>query len=168
MSDKIDVMVQGIANWTRLWTPHEDMEGGMIRSMELVVPKEVAQEWVDKKYQKTLKTNKQGEYILKLKKAAVSSEGEPIDPPKVFEADGHTKITSPIVGNGSKVTVLLTGFPYDNKFGKGVSMHINKVRVDDLVRYEVNDTFDGSPVPDDSFDTPVVGVDPAVQDMPVL
>lgn len=89
----------------------------------------------------TLKPSKDGEgyYSFKRRPDQViwsNREQRKAGPPEVYGSDGRS--TKELIGNGSEVTICIEVFPYDNKFGKGISCRLDKVKVDKLVRYEDN------------------------------
>lgn len=63
--------------------------------------------------------------------------------PHVFDADGYA-ITD-LIGNGSVCTISVTVYDYDNSFGKGKGHRLEAVRVDELVKYEKQDTASSAP-----------------------
>jgi hypothetical protein len=50
-----------------------------------------------------------------------------------------------IIGNGSEVTIVVSTYDYDNKFGKGKGSRLEKVRVDKLVKYEKEEARSNDP-----------------------
>ncbi len=58
-------------------------------------------------------------------------ERVPAGKPDVLGVDPDTDI-----GNGSDVTIRIAVYSYDNKFGKGVGTRLEKVKVDNLVKFD--------------------------------
>ena len=114
---------------------------------DLIVTKDIAEKFANDNLIK-LRQNKEGEYVLKLKKPCVTSKGVKTEPPIVVHADGY-EINPDTVGNGSKGTVELYIYEYNNTFGKGLTVWLNKITVTDLDEYlpedkEPEDFFGGA------------------------
>ena len=58
----------------------------------------------------------------------------PAGPPLVIRPDGST--IQDLIGNGSKVTIKVVVYDYDNSFGKGKGTRLEAVCVDEMVAYE--------------------------------
>lgn len=79
-----------------------------------------------------------GDYLISFSRkpdAKVFKNGEKLDagPPEVIDADGNPYVGD--IGNGSDVTVKVNVFKWDNSFGKGTGMRLDKVRIENLVEY---------------------------------
>lgn len=53
----------------------------------------------------------------------------------VYGKDGIT-ISDELIGNGSKVEIVIETFPYNNTYGKGVSCRLESVSIIDLVEFK--------------------------------
>jgi len=67
-------------------------------------------------------------------KVWVNGKQEAAGAPGVFNADGSP--CKEMIGNGSEVTIVVSTYDYDNKFGKGKGSRLEKIRVDKMVKYE--------------------------------
>lgn len=81
--------------------------------------------WVTFRRDPEGKAWKDGKQIIAGKPLVVDAEGKPFDE---------------IIGNGSEVTVKVETYTYDNKFGKGVAMRLESVRVDKHKPYVKEET----------------------------
>lgn len=57
----------------------------------------------------------------------------PAGPPLVIDPTG--KVVTDLIGNGSKVTIKVVVYDYDNSFGKGKGTRLEAVCVDELIEY---------------------------------
>jgi hypothetical protein len=76
-------------------------------------------------------------------KVWINGKQEPAGKPGVFNPDGSP--CTEIIGNGSEVTIVVSTYDYDNKFGKGKGSRLEKVRVDKLVKYEKEEARSNDP-----------------------
>ena len=148
-------VLSGIANWARLVTPGRSFDDEDQWEVTLVVPRDVAEDWTAKGYQRTTKQDKDSNYIIKLKKPCRTATGKEQKPPKVRHVEGYI-LKDDIVGNGSKVKVQVALIPYTYKGKDGITPRINAVIVEDLIEYEdggEGDFFNDLPeVPEVQFD----------------
>lgn len=84
--------------------------------------------------------NETGYYFIKAKAKAsgVSKSGKSWRfKPAVFDKYGKPfpSENPPMIGNGSKVRLAVTVFPYCQRIGYGLSIHLDAVQVTDLIEY---------------------------------
>ena len=113
----------------------------------------VAEEW--KKNHLNVK-EKDGKFMVGLKKKAVKADGNPAQPVKVV--DGKLQpLDSRTIGNGSTGNVILFQRPYEMQGRKGVSTMLTGVQVTGLVEYAPQGDFSvvEAKASDDDFEAPI-------------
>ena len=149
-------VLEGTINWARLNTPGESYDGDPQWELTLVVTKDVADGWTTSGYQKTTKQDKEGNFIIKLKKPKMTAAGKEQKPPKVRHVEGYV-LDGDTVGNGSKGRVQVALIPYNYKGKDGITPRLNALIINDLVEFNGTDGTDEffqdlPSAPDASFD----------------
>jgi len=123
-------------NWARLDTPTDNPFGGD-PSWELQVAT------TDKTLADDMKANdlnvkeKDGKFVVSLRRKSVTKDGNPMEPVRVVDAskapmDGPARRK---IGNGSTGNVIVWLAPYDFRGRTGVTASLTAVQVTDLVEY---------------------------------
>jgi hypothetical protein len=117
----------------------------------------------DKKKAKELSQNflnvkeKDGKYIVSLKRKAMKSDGTPNNPPRVVDGKRQElDMNEVMIGNGSIGSVIVYQYNYDMAGRKGVGSSLSAVQVAELKQYTGTDfdIIDGpTTAPDESEDT---------------
>jgi len=108
-------------------------------SMKLIVDEKTAKEFQAIGAKTTPKPQDDGTFAINLTRKPTMSvwkNGKKTEagPPEVIDASG--KPFEGAIGNDSDVTVKVEVFKYDNSYGKGIGVRLDKVRVDNLVEYK--------------------------------
>lgn len=138
MSNNItQTSVAGTLMWTKVdpSSPDKDFNDNDVWSTTLIVTKSTAEKWNNAGLTKTIKQDKEGNYILKLKIPCVSRSGKDMKPPVVTHQEGYL-VEPEKIGNGSTGTCVVSVIPYDNKFGKGYTTYLKKIIIDNLEEYD--------------------------------
>ena len=138
MSQNIELT--GKCKWAKVQSP--DTTYVPQWSIDMVLEASVAQEL--EKLGLAVKTDKDGDMIIKVKRNVTAKSGKPNDPPEVVDSAGNP-FTS-LIGNGSTVTVSMAIFEWTHAGRTGVTCYLNKVQVVDLVEFG-GDTLSFGSVP---------------------
>lgn len=132
-----DVLLSGKAKWCKLFKPESYQNGPPKYSMVLYFDKGSRQLFDELKLRNHIKADDEGEYVTLRRehdpkvyngKIIPGAEG---GPPKVVDAEGNAWDSSVLVGNGSRVSVVLN--VYDTRMGPG--SRIARVRIDEHIPY---------------------------------
>ena len=88
----------------------------------------------------TVKKDKDGDQILKVRRKVASMEGKPFDAPEVVDSAGNP--FTKMIGNGSKVQVQFGIYDWEAFGNAGKNAWLNKVTVLEHVPYEAEDEMD--------------------------
>lgn len=80
-----------------------------------------------------------GKPCVKARQKSKYDDETPRTPPACVDSKANK--FGGLIGNGSKVVVAILAFPYNNKFGKGVSSILKGVQVLDLVEFKSEGLF---------------------------
>lgn len=84
-----------------------------------------------------------GKVEFRFKRKEVTNRGNTKQPPVVVDAKKNRWPEDKLIGNGSKVKVAFSAWPWDMAGAKGMSLELEMLQVLDLVEYERNvDPFD--------------------------
>lgn len=108
-------------------------------AIKLLVSKEDAKEFKAIGSKAQPKEMDDGSYMLSfsrdpVRRALKNGEMVPAGAPEVLDKDGNPY--SGDIGNGSDVTLKVDVFKWDNAFGKGIGMRLDKVRIDNLIEFK--------------------------------
>jgi len=138
MSQNIEIT--GKCKWAKVQSP--DTQYTPCWSIDMILETDVAQEL--EKLGIPVKTDKDGDMIIKVKRNVTAKSGKPNDPPEVVDSAGNP--FSSMIGNGSTVTVGMAVFDWTHAGKTGVTCFLNKVTVVDLVEFG-GDTLSFGKVP---------------------
>ncbi len=127
MSQNIEIT--GKCKWAKVQTP--DTAYTPQWSIDMILEADVAQEL--EKLGIPVKTDKDGDMMIKVKRNVTAKSGKPNDPPEVVDSAGNA-FTS-LIGNGSTVTVSMAIFEWSHAGRTGVTCFLNRVQVVDLVEF---------------------------------
>jgi len=85
---------------------------------------------------------KDGKYIVALKRKAVKANGEPMEPPRVVGKDLQPLAEAGKIGNGSKGNVIVWQAPYETMGRSGISNSLTAVQVTEMIEYTGGTGFD--------------------------
>lgn len=94
----------------------------------------------DKAKAKELKDNffnvkeKDGKYVVSLKRKAIKSDGSENNPVRVVDSSLNP-IDAKKIGNGSSGNVIVYQYPYETAGRKGIAASLSGVQVTDLIEY---------------------------------
>ena len=122
--------MQGKCKWAHITKPNTKFEP--VWSIDIVLENE---ELISRLKEKGLnvKTDRDGDFILQIKKKCKNRNGDDLSPPIVLH---EGEAFDGLVGNGSTVTVYFGVKPWAMAGRKGVSCFLNKVEVNELVEYK--------------------------------
>jgi len=127
-------------NWARLDTPVSPFGTPQYELQAATDNKATAKEW--KENHLNVK-EKDGKFIVSLKRKARKANGEDNGAPKVVNADLSPFDKTVMIGNGSTANVKIYQYPYDVNGKKGVGSSLTAVQLVNLVEYKggTNDDF---------------------------
>ena len=79
---------------------------------------------------------KDGKYVVSLKRKAVKADGNPMTPVRVVDAQKNPITDTNSIGNGSKGNVIVWQAEYETMGRSGVSNSLTAVQVTELVEYK--------------------------------
>lgn len=141
----------GECKWAKVWKP--DQKYGK-HSIDLKLDSKAMKTFMEMGLQNKPKEDEDGNLWVSLRRDPLakvfvrgSEDKTEAGRPMVTGVDNEVEI-----GNGSTVTVKVTVYDYDNKFGKGKGSRLDSVHVDKLVEFkraeatsdEVKSPFDAS------------------------
>ena len=121
-------------NWAGLATPAPNPFGG-VPAWELQIATS------DKAKAEELKANhlnvkeKDGKFVVSLRRKSVKADGSPMDPVRVVDAQKMPMENKASIGNGSKGNVIVWQAPFENMGRKGISNSLTAVQVTEIVEY---------------------------------
>ena len=78
---------------------------------------------------------KDGQFVVSLKRKAVKADGSPMDPVRLVDATKMPMENRRSIGNGSKGNVIVWQAPFDVAGRSGISNSLTAVQVTELVEY---------------------------------
>lgn len=144
----IKLFFQGEVQWASVQTPKENFAGtGTEYSIDVEATEQDVEKLLALGLNKGLKqTGKpkqlartaSGKTVLNFIRPTLKRNGQPTQPVTVVDENGNP--TDSLVGNGSEALVQVTLFPYDNKFGQGMSARLDGLQILKLVPYKSEST----------------------------
>lgn len=130
-----------------MWAEVTDVNKYGKYAVKLIVDEQAAKEFEAIGSKSTPKQTDDGSWQLSFtrdpsKDVYVNGKKQKAGPLEVIDADGNPYEGK--IGNGSDVTLKITVFKWDNAYGKGVGVRIDKVRVDTLVPYGASQVAGGN------------------------
>lgn len=126
-------------NWARLDKPVSPFGTEQYELQVATSDKGVAKEW---KANHLNVKEKDGKFIVSLKRKARKANGEDNGAPKVLNADLSAFDSSTMIGNGSIGNVKVYQYPYDVAGRQGTGSSLTAVQIITLVEYKGGDSDD--------------------------
>ena len=89
---------------------------------------------------------KDGKFILSLKRKTQKSSGEANGPVRVVDADTKPIERVQSIGNGSRANIIVFQYPWSNFGNSGVGSSLTAVQVTEMKLYEASDSVEFKPV----------------------
>ena len=125
------IYITGIGNWCKFYEHNKDSFGDKeFYSVDMLLDEDNAKRLSATGAKQKLLVQEDGLVKVKIRRNHENPIPEFGGPPVVMDIEG--KPFTDLIGNGSKLTLKLC--VYNSKFGKGV--RLEKVRIDELVKYE--------------------------------
>ena len=119
-------------NWARLDTPVSPF--GTPQWELQIATTDSAQADVLKANHMNVK-EKDGKFVVSLKRKAVKADGSPMEPVRVVDANKATIEARSKIGNGSRGNVIVWQAPYETMGRSGISNSLTAVQVTDMVEF---------------------------------
>lgn len=137
-------------NWAKLAKPITNQFGATQYELQIATTDKAHADKISADTGLSFK-EKDGKFVMNLKRKAMDSKGAAMTPVRVVDAN-KAELNGGSIGNGSKGNVIVWQYEYEFAGRKGVGSSLTAVQVTDLVKYERTADVDFDSV---STDAPV-------------
>ena len=137
MENPKNVLVSDVTlNWARLDTPVDNPFGGPA-AWEVQISTSDRSKLAELESMGAKVKEADGMFTISLRRKSESSQGAPMDPVRVVDAQKQPMDSTARrkIGNGSKGNVIVWAAPYEYMKRKGITFSLTAVQVVDLVEY---------------------------------